>query len=301
VTSYSVVIPAHNAATSLQQVLQALAEQEPPPDEVIVVDDASSDDTSAVAERAGARVLRSERPAFAGGARNAGWEAARSDVVVFLDADAVPGPGWGQGLARALREFPGAIVGCARQFTGRSPWGWVAHLQVETPFLPRGEPREVPFVSSYCMAVPRELPVRFDVSYGGEDAVFCIDALAAGARLVFDPRFYAVHEHDRSSFRDLRSQQRRLAFGLARCGPSQREGVSKRIFSRVPVHYFALIRLALIYRRLAGDPRLRAVFLRQLPRMVVAEWALGWSALRYVLRRPPFRQATSDVFRREAR
>jgi hypothetical protein len=220
---------------------------------------------------------------------------------VFLDADAVPGPGWGDGIARALREFPGAVVGCAREFIGRSAWGWVAHLQVETPYLPRGAPREVAFVSSYCMAVPRDLPVRFDASYGGEDAVFCIDALAAGARLVFDPRFHAIHEHDRNTFRDLRSQQRRLAFGLARCGPKQREGLAKRIFSRVPLHYFALVRLPLIYRRIADDPRLRRVFLRQLPRMVVAEWTLGWSALRYVPRRPPFRRATSDMFRDEAR
>ena len=154
-----------------------------------------------------------------------------------------------------LADFPGAVVGCARTFAPRTPWGWVAHLQIETPYLPRGEPRTVRFVSSYCMAVPRALPVRFSASYGGEDCVFCADALQAGASLVFDPRFHAVHDHDRKTFADVRNQQRRLAFGLARCGAVQQEGLHKRVLSRIPIHYFVLARLVPIYRRIRDDQR----------------------------------------------
>jgi cellulose synthase/poly-beta-1,6-N-acetylglucosamine synthase-like glycosyltransferase len=231
-------------------------------------------------------VISPESRTFAGGARNRGLDSARGDVVVFLDADAVPDPGWGAGLSRALEEFPGSIVGCARTFAGRTTWDWVSHLQIETPYLPRGEPREVAFVSSYCMAVPRELPLRFDESYGGEDGIFCARALAAGVRLVFDPRFHAFHDHGRTSFADLRRQQERLALGLARCGPIQREGVHKRLFSRVPLHYFALVRLPLIYRRVKSDDALRRRFLSLLPRLVIAEWTLGLSSLKYVVRRP---------------
>src|SRR5207247_1269682 len=112
--------------------------------EVIVADDGSADGTGAIARAAGARVVETGGGRLAGGARNAGWDAASGDLVVFLDADVVPVQGWGAGVARAAAEFPGAIVGCARTFEGLSPWGWVAHLQVETPYLPRGEPREVP-------------------------------------------------------------------------------------------------------------------------------------------------------------
>ena len=295
--SYSVVIPARNAERTLGAVLTALAAQDPAPSEVIVVDDHSTDGTAALARSLGARVVPGTGTGYAGGARNQGWDAASGDTVVFLDSDAIPEPGWGAGLARALREFPNAIVGCARTFTASTPWGWVAHLQIETPYLPLGAPREAAFVSSYCMAVPRDAPLRWDESYGGEDGVFCADAVAAGIPLVFDPRFVARHDHGRESFGELRGQQRRLAYGLARLGPVQREGAHKRVLARVPIHYFALLRLPVIFRRLGSLPELRARFVHLLPRLVVAEWTLGASAARYALRPPPARGQRGTGFR----
>jgi len=293
----SVVIPAYNAERTVGTVLEALQAEETPPGEIIVVDDGSADGTARVAERLGAHVIRAEGGGYAGGARNRGWDVATGDVVVFLDADSVPGPGWRAGLARSLAEFPAAIVGCARTFSARSPWGWVGYLQSETPYLPLGEPRRVAFLCSYCMAVPREAPLRWDESYGGEDGVFCVDALDAGLDLVFDPRFHTIHDHEKDSFASLRRQQDRLAYSMARIGPVQREARRKRILARVPVHYFALVRLVGIHRRLQAVPEHRARLVRLLPRLVVAEWTLGLYALRYAVRRPPLRGQSRGGFR----
>jgi glycosyltransferase involved in cell wall biosynthesis len=293
----SVVIPAYNAERTLGRTLEALAGQSEPVDEVIVVDDGSTDATAHVARHHDVRVVATDGSGFAGAARNAGWEKAIGDVVVFLDSDAIPMPGWGAGLRRALREFPGAIVGCARTFHGRTAWGWVAHLQCETPYLPQGQPRTVAFVSSYCMAVPRDVPVRWDPSYGGEDGLFCADALATGIELVFDPRFQAFHDHERETFAELRRQQERLAYGLARVGSVQREGVRKRVLARVPLHYFLFVRLPTIYRRVRHTRELRAPFLRNLPLLAAAEWTLGVSAVHYAFRRPPLRGQEGDGFR----
>ena len=285
--SYSVVIPARNAERTLPRVLDALAAQEPGPLEVIVVDDGSTDATAETARGRGAHVVEPGPGRFAGGARNAGWDAAgRGDLVVFLDADAVPGDGWGAGIVRAALAFPGSLIGCARTFAADTAWGWVAHLQVETPYLARGGPRETAFVSSFCMAVPREAPLRWDESYGGEDAFFCADARAAGLRIVFDPRIVAAHEHGRSSFADLRRQQRRLAYGMARAARTEALDARRSFFSRLPLHYFLLLRLPVIYGRLDGDPALRRRFVSLLPRLALAEWLLGASALHYAVDRP---------------
>jgi glycosyltransferase involved in cell wall biosynthesis len=297
VPTYSVVIPARNAERTLGAVLASLGAQDPPPAEVIVVDDASTDRTSEIAEANRARVVRGSGVGYAGGARNEGWDHAVGDVVVFLDADAIPRPDWGAGIVRALAEYPGALIGCARTFDPTTAWGWVAYLQFETPYLPLGTPHQRRFVSSFCLAVPRDAPLRWDESYGGEDGVFSADALAAGLRLVFDPRFQARHDHGRETFHDLRGQQRRLAYGLARLGPVQKEGAHKRVLARFPIHYFALLRLPVIYRRIRPVPELRKQFIRHLPRLAVAEWTLGSSALRYALRPPPARGHHGSGFR----
>lgn len=291
------VIPAHNAERTLGLVLASLASQDPAPAQVIVVDDASTDRTAQIAAESEAQIVRGSGVRYAGGARNQGWDEATAEIVVFLDADAIPSPGWGAGLVRALGEYPGAVIGCARTFDPTTAWGWVAYLQFETPYLPLGQPHPRRFVSSFCLAVPRDAPVRWDESYGGEDGVFSADALAAGFQLVFDPRFQALHDHGRETFQDLRGQQHRLAYGLARLGPVQKEGLHKRVLARVPFHYFALLRLPVIYRRIRVVPELRRQFIRHLPRLVVAEWTLGTSALRYVLRPPPARGQRGSGFR----
>jgi cellulose synthase/poly-beta-1,6-N-acetylglucosamine synthase-like glycosyltransferase len=261
---------------------------------VIVVDDRSTDNTVAVARAYAAAVAPVGVHRRAGGARNAGWDAARGDLVVFLDADAVPSPGWGAALVRAAAEFPGAIVGCARTFSAHTPWGWVAHLQVETVYLPRGAPRDVPFASSFCMAVPRGVTIRWDESYGGEDAFFCADARAAGIRIVFDPRIVAAHEHERETFGELFGQQRRLAFGIARAANAGILPRNRRLLARVPLQYFLLLRLPGIYGRLDHDRKRRFVSL--LPRLVLAEWTLGLQALRYSLAPPTPRGGAQPSF-----
>jgi glycosyltransferase involved in cell wall biosynthesis len=84
----SVVIPAYNRERALARALESVTAQRPHrPAEVIVVDDYSSDRTSAVARRAGARVIRHSRNRGAAAARNTGIRAARWPWIALLDSD----------------------------------------------------------------------------------------------------------------------------------------------------------------------------------------------------------------------
>jgi len=91
----SVVIPAFRAADHLGACLDALTRQDAAPGsfEVIVADDHSPDECAAIAERAGARVVRHETNRGAAAARNSGARAARGEVLLFVDSDVVPEPG----------------------------------------------------------------------------------------------------------------------------------------------------------------------------------------------------------------
>src|SRR5690348_14158871 len=76
----SVVVPAYNAAATLDECLGSLAQLNYPDYETIVVNDGSSDATGEIAERAGVRVLQLEHRGLAA-ARNAGLAAATGRYV----------------------------------------------------------------------------------------------------------------------------------------------------------------------------------------------------------------------------
>ena len=84
----SVIVPAFDAERYLGEALESVLEQTHGPADVIVVDDGSTDGTAQVAESFGApvRCLRRERAGVAA-ALNAGVQAARGELLAFLDAD----------------------------------------------------------------------------------------------------------------------------------------------------------------------------------------------------------------------
>ena len=88
----SVIVPACNSRLHLGRCLEALARSEYVQFEVIVVDDCSTDDTAQVAERYGARCLRTRQRMGPAGARNLGAKSAGGGILLFVDADVVVPP-----------------------------------------------------------------------------------------------------------------------------------------------------------------------------------------------------------------
>jgi glycosyltransferase involved in cell wall biosynthesis len=84
----AVVIPVFNSAGTLARAIESVFSQNPLPDQVIVVDDGSTDDIAAALQQFGTQVecvRQSNRGPSA--ARNNGMARARTDTVMFLDAD----------------------------------------------------------------------------------------------------------------------------------------------------------------------------------------------------------------------
>jgi mycofactocin system glycosyltransferase len=96
------VIPVLDGGDALAELVRALVAEGP----VIVVDDGSRDGSAARAEAAGAQVIHNHGRPGPAAARNAGLDAAATELVAFLDADCIVAPGWRRGLAGLFDAEP---------------------------------------------------------------------------------------------------------------------------------------------------------------------------------------------------
>jgi len=212
--SLSVLIVVWNSSSELRRGLPPLLVELGPDDELIVVDNDSGDDSAAVvAELApAARLVRMGRNVgFAAGC-NRGAEEARGDLLVLLNPDAVPQPGWGEAIRRPWREGRGwaawqALVasgdgteinsaGNPLHFTGIVWAGGHGRPLVEAP--PSGE---VVCLSGACLAIPlrtwRELggfPERFFLYH--EDVDISLRLRLRGDTVGIEPAAVVFHDYE---------------------------------------------------------------------------------------------------------
>ncbi len=217
----SIVIPVWNRAEFTARCLEALARTVDPAEvEVIVVDNGSTDDTPALlaAPPLPVRVLRNAANLGFARASNQGARVARGDLLVFLNNDTEPEPGWLEALRAAAAEPGVGIVGARLLYPGtrRIQHAGLAltldgvpdHLWRNAPEDdPRVvAPRDVDMVTGACLAIRREVFAAlggFDEAYvnGVEDVDLCLAARAAGLRVRYEPRAVVLHHEGASEGR----------------------------------------------------------------------------------------------------
>ncbi len=280
----SVLIVAYENRGDLQRTLPALLPELGDGDELIVVDNNPGDgDAEAVRELAPrARLVTMGRNAGFTGGVNAGAETARGDLLVILNPDAAPTPGFGEAIRRPWVEGRGwgawqALVadgegkrvnsgGNPLHFTGIT-WAGGHGLPLEQA-PPAGE---VPVASGACLAVPlrtwREIggfPPEFFLYH--EDVDLSVRIRMAGHAVGIEPAAVVAHDYEFGANAEkwFWLERNRLAF-LVRTYPGA---------------LLALLAPALLATELAllpvaaaggwGREKLRAdlAFLRWLPRLL---------------------------------
>jgi lipopolysaccharide/colanic/teichoic acid biosynthesis glycosyltransferase/GT2 family glycosyltransferase len=199
----SVIVPAYNAAATLPECLAALQQQDFPRSqyEIIVVDDGSTDATAALAEAAGANVIR-QCNAGPAAARNAGALAACGELLLFTDADCAPEPGWLAALAAALAQpdVAGAKGAYLTRQTAHVPR--FTQLEYEDRYDRMAGAASIDFVDTYSAAYRRDVFLTnggFDTIFptaSVEDQELSFRLAEKGYRLVFVPEARVYHRHN---------------------------------------------------------------------------------------------------------
>ena len=286
----SVLIVAYESRDDLSKTLPALLAELGDGDELIVVDNKPGDGSAEVAGELApqARIVRPGRnTGFAGGA-DAGAEAARGDLLVLLNPDAVPQPGFGEAIRRPWLEERGwaawqALVADGAGETINSAGNPIHFSGIVwagghgRPLSEAPAPGEVPAASGACLAVPLSewrriggFPPEFFMYH--EDVDLSVRLRMMGERVGIEPAAVVAHDYDFSASADKWRwlERNRLAF-LVRTYPGP---------------LLALLAPALIATELAllpvaaaggwGRQKLRAnrEFIRWLPRLLRERRAL---------------------------
>ncbi|HEU4587261.1 MAG TPA: glycosyltransferase [Gemmatimonadales bacterium] len=201
----SVIIPARNEAQHIGAVVASVLRQQPAGAEleVIVVDDGSTDSTAATARGAGAQVLElggsDGNPAAA---RNRGAAAARGDLLVFLDSDCTPDPGWLDALV-AAHQRGAVIVGGALDLpaglsaSARCDYycGWYHVHSRRRPGAVSNHPPGNLSIRREAFAATSGFVERQPIAYAHEELVLQAELRKAGAPVWFEPAAIVRHRN----------------------------------------------------------------------------------------------------------
>lgn len=156
--SVSVIVPALNRASTIRDMLSALANQASPPKgaEIIIVDGGSTDGTREIALEFDVTLLEERRPG-PGAARNLGLRHANGEIIAHLDTDTIPTRQWLSELVRPFEDPNVYLVG-GRILDYRPETPAERYIAAQGLHDPKNNLfREIfPFVPSINMAVRRE-------------------------------------------------------------------------------------------------------------------------------------------------
>lgn len=199
---FSVIVPAFNAEITLPTCLEALGQQSVPKKdyEVIVVDDGSADDTSKIARQFNVKCIYQTNRGPAA-ARNKGANEAEGDIILFADADCVADRRWLHQMVLPFEDLEvvgvkGAYKTRQHQLTARFAQ---AEFEDRYDFLKRHA--SIDMVDTYSAAFRKRIFKEmggFDESFpvaNNEDTDFSYRLVAAGHKLVFNPRAFVYHTH----------------------------------------------------------------------------------------------------------
>jgi glycosyltransferase involved in cell wall biosynthesis len=109
--STSILIPCYNSARYVQQTVEAAIHQTHPAEEIIVVDDRSTDESLAILKCLPVRVISHEVNLGPAAARNSALRAASSDIVIFIDSDALADSHLIEAFLSAYTNAPPNVAG----------------------------------------------------------------------------------------------------------------------------------------------------------------------------------------------
>ena len=278
----SVIIPSLNSPV-LDEVLAAVRSQEGigDVDEILVV---GRDEPGLITAGSGARLIDTGRPVNSAVARNRGIAESSAPLLLFLDSDCIPLPGWLR-AHQAAHAAGHAVVGGSVPPTGRTYWSRGYNLGMFQEYLPSRPAGPRAILPTLNLSVERRVIEAVgsldDTVARSHDMEWTARMGAAGFQPFFWPDAAVEHRHNRDTFRAVwndcarsgyYSRQVRLAHShlLGTPGILRRPSLLRLLSPAIAAFSTARI--------IAGHPAILRRHLSGLPAIYLTKLAWAWGA-----------------------
>jgi len=210
----SVIVPTYNSERTIGKTIKAVLNQNYPKKkyELIIVDDGSSDKTVDVVKKIKSVRFFKQKHKGAAAARNFGVKKSKGNIILFTDADCVPGKNWIKNMVKPFADKNViAVSGTYKTMNNDSLIARFVGLEIDERHRKLQKRQSIDFVGTFSGAYRKEIfrKIRgFDESFttaDGEDMEISFRAEKFG-KMVFADKAFVYHRHPDSLSKFLKQK-----------------------------------------------------------------------------------------------
>ncbi len=294
----SVVICTFNRSECINACVESLRHQTYPKDhyEIIVIDDASTDATKEIAKINGVEFIRHKTNKGISAARNTGIAAAKGEIVVFIDDDAIADSQW---LTKLVQPFENPEIAAsggrtfaykteylAERYLAASAYGnpaplafgesknplwrfWVYFKSMFISVAVATKPTEVQAVfglnCAYRASILKTLGGFDEKLFADEDSELSTRLRSHGAHIIFVPDATIRHRHRESVLKLIRQTYRRAENTVYYYAKEKKT---------LPIFPFPILYLLVVICLIILQPLLGVVFIVIGPLILYSWWPM---------------------------
>ncbi|HVN96228.1 MAG TPA: glycosyltransferase [Syntrophorhabdaceae bacterium] len=213
----SVIIPSYNSEKTIERCLDSLTDQTYRDNYELILVDSSNDGTPHIVMndyKDQVSLIHLDQKTDPGTARNIGLDAAKGDLIAFIDSDCTAARDWLERITEAHDSSYRVVGGAVRNGNDRDDLvaraGYLAEFR---EFLPEMQRREVMHIPTCNISYKKGVFLQFGrfqgKYYPQEDLVYNYHLWKAGEKILLDPRIQIYHTH-RSGLKDFLNHQNRI-------------------------------------------------------------------------------------------